>query len=217
MINHLINFLVRLHLYGEHLSKKAVTIQKIADALLLIIGLILAVAVFLDTPNNRFSYELSIFLWFFVALFYFLCFLHNFVQAIHSARYGFLMFGIAMLLSAILYLVIATQFDIPHYLSIDYWIFTVLCCLIWMSFSLILDSKVSELVNGTISGLTTALTVIFNIMLLSIPHDAFWQELQLPINMIMAPFIFSSSISSILVSAQRYCLEKYPPNNDIHN
>lgn len=130
-----------------------------------------------------------------------------------SVRWALLLYLIALLIAGFLYAQIYQAANIPVNSLIAYWIFVIAFCVVWCIFSMLIDNSVSELVNGSISNLTTVVTIVFNIVILSLPEDSIWKQLQFPFNLFISPFLLTSSISTVLVAIQKYCLKKYGDNS----
>ena len=142
--------------------------------------------------------------------------LYTLLRANSSVRWAFLLYLVSLFIGYFAYIVAYNQSTLPENSLWSFWLFCFAFLLCWCLFSLMIDNDVSELVNESITTIITVFTLIVNLFLLSLPENSFWQKIQLPFNLFIAPFLLTSSISSVLVAMQKYCLKKYGGDSQKH-
>ena len=133
-------------------------------------------------------------------------------KAVDSVSFSFLLFLASYIVA------VTIQESLVHIYhstlrSLNYTILTGFFVLVWGLFSMIIHTEVAQLVNHSMTTLTTIFTLVVNVIIIS---KKIQSESQLYINYNIAPFIITCAVSSVLVDLKAYCIKKYIENDQVN-
>lgn len=198
----------KLRIAGEWLFKSSIFIKNHKDRLSTVMLIWAIVVVVLS--KMPFGAELAPFM---ASLCSYACILIVMItfigKAVDSVSFSFLLFLASYIVAAIIQESLVYIYH-STLRSVNYAILTLFFVLVWGLFSMIIHTEVAQLVNHSMTTLTTIFTLVVNVIIIS---KKIQSESQLYINYNIAPFIITCAVSSVLVDLKAYCIKKYIKNN----